>query len=61
MGRISSYYYMSHKTMRQFADSLSYSSSFEDVLQIMCDAFEFAEQPVRHNEDKYNEYVNNMR
>lgn len=55
MGRISSYYYLSHQSMRHFADTLGYSSSSEDVLRIMCDAYEFVEQPVRHNEDKYNE------
>lgn len=55
MGRISSYYYLSHQSMRHFADTLGYSSTSEDVLRIMCDAYEFVEQPVRHNEDKYNE------
>lgn len=55
MGRISSYYYLSHQSMRHFADTLGYTSSGEDVLRIMCDAYEFAEQPVRHNEEKYNE------
>ncbi|CRL02261.1 CLUMA_CG015304, isoform A [Clunio marinus] len=60
MGRISSYYYLSHQSMRHFADTLSYSSSSEDVLRIMCDAYEFAEQPVRHNEDKYNEELSKI-
>jgi activating signal cointegrator complex subunit 3 len=55
MGRISSYYYLSHQSMRHFADTLSYLSSNEEVLRIMCDAYEFAEEPVRHNEEKYNE------
>lgn len=55
MGRISSYYYLSHKTMKHFSRTLGYSSTDENVLRIMCDAYEFAEQPVRHNEDKYNE------
>lgn len=55
MGRISSYYYLSHKTMKHFENSLKYECSDEDALRIMCDAYEFAEQPVRHNEDKYNE------
>lgn len=54
MGRISSYYYLSHKTMRQFADQLNSTNTFEEVLKIMCDAHEFEEHPVRHNEDNYN-------
>lgn len=41
--------------MRHFADTLNSSSSDEDVLRIMCDSYEFVEQPVRHNEEKYNE------
>lgn len=55
MGRISSYYYLSHQTMRHFADTLNASSTDEHVLRIMCDSYEFVEQPVRHNEEKYNE------
>lgn len=55
MGRISSYYYLSHITMKHFANTLEFTSTDEDVLSIMCNAYEFAEQPVRHNEEKYNE------
>ncbi|KAL7033852.1 hypothetical protein ACKWTF_007745 [Chironomus riparius] len=59
-GRISSYYYLSHKTMKHFFNTLNYSSTDENVLRIMCDAYEFVEQPVRHNEDKYNEELAKM-
>uniref|UniRef100_A0A1B0CDX6 U5 small nuclear ribonucleoprotein 200 kDa helicase n=1 Tax=Lutzomyia longipalpis TaxID=7200 RepID=A0A1B0CDX6_LUTLO len=55
LGRISSFYYLSHKTMRHFADSLGPELGYEELLRIMCDSFEFDQQPVRHNEDKYNE------
>lgn len=55
MGRISSYYYLSHQSMRHFADTLNFSTTDENVLRIMCDSYEFVEQPVRHNEEKYNE------
>jgi activating signal cointegrator complex subunit 3 len=55
MGQIASYYYLSHQTMKHFATYLNFSSSYEELLRILCDAYEFAEQPVRHNEDKYNE------
>lgn len=54
MGRISSYYYLSHQSMRHFADCLSYDMKFEEILRAMADAYEFNQQPVRHNEDKYN-------
>lgn len=54
MGRISSYYYLSHQTMKHFANSLKYDMTFETVLWAMCNAYEFYQQPVRHNEDKYN-------
>lgn len=54
MGRISSYYYLSHQTMRHFADSLRFDMKYEEVLRVMCDSYEFNQQPVRHNEDSYN-------
>uniref|UniRef100_A0A182M3Z2 Activating signal cointegrator 1 complex subunit 3 n=1 Tax=Anopheles culicifacies TaxID=139723 RepID=A0A182M3Z2_9DIPT len=54
MGRISSYYYLSHITMRHFADTLRYDMSMEELLRAMADAAEFEEHPVRHNEDLYN-------
>lgn len=54
MGRISSYYYLSHQSMRHFADSLHDDMSLEAVLWAMCNAYEFYQQPCRHNEDKYN-------
>lgn len=54
MGRISSYYYLSYQSMRHFADAMKYDMSMEDVLWAMCNAYEFDQQPVRHNEDIYN-------
>ncbi|KXJ73287.1 hypothetical protein RP20_CCG016160 [Aedes albopictus] len=54
MGRISSYYYMSHQSMRHFADRLSRDMNFEELLRAMVDAWEFEQQPVRHHEDVYN-------
>jgi activating signal cointegrator complex subunit 3 len=55
MGQIASFYYLTYQTMKHFGDSLSYTASFEELMRILCDAYEFAEQPVRHNEEKYNE------
>lgn len=60
LGRISSYYYLSHITMKHFAGTLSYMSTGEELLRVMCDAYEFAEEPVRHNEEKYNEELAKM-
>lgn len=54
IGRISSYYYLSHQSMKLFSDILKYDMTFEDVLRAMCDAYEFDQQPVRHNEDNHN-------
>ncbi|XP_041762573.1 activating signal cointegrator 1 complex subunit 3 [Anopheles merus] len=54
MGRISSYYYLSHVTMRHFADTLRHDMNMEELLRAMADAAEFEEHPVRHNEDLYN-------
>jgi activating signal cointegrator complex subunit 3 len=46
--------------MKHFSQSLRFDSSDEELLRIMCDAYEFSEQPVRHNEDKYNEELAKM-
>lgn len=54
MGRISSYYYLSHQSMRHFADRLCHDMNFEELLLAMVDAWEFEQQPVRHHEDVYN-------
>ena len=55
LGMIASYYYLSHKTVKLFADTLTPSSSSNEVLQLLCDVPEYDEMPVRHNEDKVNE------
>lgn len=57
MGRISSYYYLTHQSMRHFTDCLHDNMTFENVLWAMSNAYEFYSQPCRHNEDKYNLYV----
>lgn len=54
MGKIASYYYLSHQSMRHFADRLAAGLSWEQLLKAMCDAYEFDQQPVRHNEDMHN-------
>lgn len=54
-GRISSYYYLSHLTMRTFTEELEEAMSLPEVLEVMSNAHEFSEVPCRHNEDILNE------
>eukprot|EP00794_Sanderia_malayensis_P000549 gene549-1206_t len=54
LGRIASYYYLAHETLRMFKLRLSSSSSFEDLLKVLSDAEEYSQLPVRHNEDQMN-------
>lgn len=49
LGKIMSYYYLSHKTIRHLVKHAKKDASFEDVLVWMCGATEFNELPVRHN------------
>jgi antiviral helicase SLH1 len=53
-GKIMSYYYLSHKTIRQLLANAKRDPTFQDVLSWMCAATEFDELPVRHNEDLIN-------
>lgn len=54
LGKICSYYYISHKTIHLFDVSLTEGKSLSDLLRLLCDAEEFTELPVRHNEDRLN-------
>ncbi len=54
LGKIMSYYYLSHKTIRHLIKNAKKDASFEEVLSWMCGATEFDELPVRHNEDLIN-------
>ena len=53
-GKIMSYYYLSHKTIRHLLASAKPNLSFTDVLSWLSLATEFDELPVRHNEDLIN-------
>ncbi|XP_034488754.1 activating signal cointegrator 1 complex subunit 3 [Drosophila innubila] len=55
LGRISSYYYLSYRTMKHFLEDLEPGMDTKLVLLAICDSYEFDQQPVRHNEDKHNE------
>jgi antiviral helicase SLH1 len=54
MGKIMSYYYLSHKTIRALTKHAKPIATFEEALQWMCRATEYDELPVRHNEDLIN-------
>ncbi|KAK2718230.1 hypothetical protein QYM36_005522 [Artemia franciscana] len=54
LGRIASDYYLSHLTVELFKDKLSSNSSWQDLLKILSDVHEYAELPVRDNEDEQN-------
>ncbi|XP_074846926.1 activating signal cointegrator 1 complex subunit 3 isoform X2 [Carettochelys insculpta] len=53
-GRIASYYYLQHQTVRMFKDRLKPECSVEELLSVLSDAEEYADLPVRHNEDQMN-------
>ena len=54
LGRIGSFYYLSHRTMELFSERLSAETSDEELLKLVSDAHEYDEIPVRHNEDNTN-------
>ncbi|KAB5540523.1 Sec63 Brl domain-containing protein, partial [Coniochaeta sp. 2T2.1] len=54
MGKIMSYYYLSHKTIRHLVRHAKAGATFQDTLSWMCRATEYDELPVRHNEDLIN-------
>lgn len=55
LGKIMSYYYLSHKTIRHLSSHAKANATFLDVLSWMSRATEYDELPVRHNEDLVNE------
>ncbi|KPM39806.1 putative helicase mug81 [Neonectria ditissima] len=59
MGKIMSYYYLSHKTIRHLVRYAKPQGTFLDVLSWMSRATEYDELPVRHNEDLVNDTLSN--
>ena len=55
LGKIMSYYYLSHKTIRHLATHAKAKAQFMDALTWMSSATEYDELPVRHNEDLIND------
>ncbi|KAJ4376494.1 putative steryl acetyl hydrolase mug81 [Neocucurbitaria cava] len=54
LGKIMSYYYLSHKTIRYLVKNAKRDATFSDVLSWISHATEYDELPVRHNEDLIN-------
>ncbi|XP_076136691.1 activating signal cointegrator 1 complex subunit 3 [Alosa pseudoharengus] len=53
-GRIGSYYYLRHQTVRMFKERLRAELPLAELLSVLTEAEEYAELPVRHNEDQLN-------
>lgn len=60
LGKIMSYYYLSHHTIRYLVAHAKRNASFEDVLSWMSCAAEYDELPVRHNEDLINSQMSSL-
>lgn len=54
LGFISSYYYLSHRSAARFMSGVTRDSSIEHLLQLLSQSEEYAELPVRHNEELLN-------
>lgn len=54
MGRIASYYYLSHLTMLHLKSKMTATLSLEQLLEVLCHVHEYSQLPVRHNEDQVN-------
>jgi antiviral helicase SLH1 len=54
LGKIMSYYYLSHKTIRFLAKNAKRNATFANALSWISHATEYDELPVRHNEDLIN-------
>jgi antiviral helicase SLH1 len=54
LGKIMSYYYLSHKTIRYLVKNVKRDATFANVLSWISHATEYDELPVRHNEDLIN-------
>ena len=54
-GKVASFYYLKHGTMGTFKQQLSGEYTLVELIRLMCDAEEYSELPVRHNEDILNQ------
>lgn len=53
-GRIASFYYLQHATMKVFSEKLRSSMELSHVLDVLSSVAEYDQLPVRHNEDRIN-------
>ncbi|KAF7411272.1 hypothetical protein HZH66_000168 [Vespula vulgaris] len=60
MGKIASFYYLSHHTMLMFQQALTEDLALHEYLKILCNSCEYNELPVRHNEELLNEDLAKM-
>lgn len=60
MGKIASFYYLSHHTMLMFEETLTENLALHEYLKILCNSHEYNELPVRHNEELLNEDLAKM-
>ncbi|KAG0171135.1 hypothetical protein DFQ28_003899 [Apophysomyces sp. BC1034] len=56
-GRIASYYYLRHQTVRHFRQNLKKESGLAQLLDVMSNAPEYEELPARCNEDILNQEI----
>ncbi|KAI8370380.1 Sec63 Brl domain-containing protein [Radiomyces spectabilis] len=56
-GRIASYYYLRHQTVRHMRQSIQKDSGMDDILAILGDVPEYDELPARCNEDLLNQEI----
>lgn len=54
IGQIASFYYLSYKSVSNFCEKITPDSNLKQVLELLSEAKEYSELPVRHNEDKMN-------
>lgn len=54
LGQVATYYYLSHRTMATINRQMQGGLGWENVVEILTSCEEFAELPVRHNEDIVN-------
>eukprot|EP01133_Synstelium_polycarpum_P001014 gene1014-1153_t len=58
LGHVASFYYLNYKTVALFARDIKSSCGLKELLKVLCDAHEYHEFPVRHNEDIMNRELN---
>jgi activating signal cointegrator complex subunit 3 len=54
LGEVASLYYLQYGTMSVFSSRLTFSMDVKGIINVLCQAKEYDELPVRHNEDNLN-------